>query len=189
MSDRKKSRHGSAERNSLSLDNEWLFSCPRNSLMMEIAASLDMIAEPITEVTAGKQWQGNWQMANSFMEAYGYPEDHRFTAGVPVAWDSFNDWMLAKQSKVQISARGGGVVFHPVGELVIVRRSWEAAEKTLAFLLDVVEDHVNRLRKRYNPDRARIALVLEGWERPSVVGRVRKRTIWSIQPLPITQSS
>jgi hypothetical protein len=72
-----------------------------------------------------------------------------------------------------------------VGELVVVRTSWEADETTLALLLDVVEERVNWSRKQYHP-RARIVVVLAGWERPVVVGQVGRRVVWSINQLPAT---
>ncbi len=68
-----------------------------------------------------------------------------------------------------------------VGELVVIRQSQDAAENTLAFLLDIVQAHV-RWSQRHHAQ-ARILVVLEGWDRPLLAGRVGKRVAWVVNRL------
>jgi hypothetical protein len=69
-----------------------------------------------------------------------------------------------------------------VGELIVVRLSWAASENVLAFLLDVVDAQVKWSRKHDRP-LARIALVLEGWAKATIEGRVGHHVTWAVHPL------
>jgi len=142
--------------------------------------------QPVTEVSA-RTWQQDWQMANSFLEAYDFPKEWRWLPGELVGTKLLGEWILEKTVETERTASGRIANERFVGELVVVRTSWEAAENTLALLLDVVEERVNWSRKQYHP-RARIVVVLEGWERPFVAGKVGRRVAWSINQLPPTSS-
>jgi hypothetical protein len=155
---------------------DWLYACPSGLPTSAIAASLGVVGQPVTEVSA-RTWQHDWDMANTFMEAYGYPKNYWFSPGEPVHWDGFEDWMLIKKTVSEHDARGRLTQFRFVGETIIVREGMKATEGTLAFLLDVVSFHIRNLLKRYdythvNPSHARVVVVLDGWEKPLVAGRV-----------------
>ncbi len=184
MSKYAKSHKGRARADALPIANDWLYTSPEGLSTSEIVAVLGVVGQPVTEVSA-HSWQQDWQMANTFMDAYGYPISYRFPPGKHVNWDAFNDWMLVKQSQSHRNARGRMEDFRFVGELVIVRASREATEDSLAFLLDIVQTHVDRSRNKSH-SQARILLVLEGWERPTVAGRViGTRVAWSVNPMPL----
>lgn len=178
-------RKGRAKTEPGPIQNDWAYACPRRLPTPAIAEALDVIGQPITEVSAST-WQQDWQMANTFMEVYAYPKTYWFRPGEPVHWDAFNDWMLARKTAFEFKADGRVGASHFVGELVIVRQSWEAAENTLAFLFDIVQASVDWTCKQHH-GHARIVLVLEGWERPTVTGKVGKRgkqVEWVINALP-----
>jgi hypothetical protein len=182
MSKHAKGQKGRVKTNTPPAENGWVYACPTGLPTPKIAAAVGVVGQPVTEVSA-HSWQQDWQMTNSFMDAYGYPKTYRFPPDEHVNWDAFKDWMLVKQSQAQQTTHIEGFRF--VGELVIVHASWEATEDTVAFLLDIVQAHVNWSHKQYHAQ-ARIVLVLEGWERPSVEGRVvGKRVAWAINPLPL----
>jgi hypothetical protein len=162
------------------LANEWLYACPAGTPTPQIAAALDIAGQPVTEVSA-RHWQQDWRMANDLMEAYGYPKTYWFRPGRPVGWDGLEDWVLIKTWQHGPMVRGNVTESRFVGELVVIRESQAAAENTLAFLLDIIQAHVIRSLKDHS--RARIAVVLEGWERPTVEGRVRRRVGWLVNRL------
>ena len=183
MSKTSKGHKGRAQADASPAENDWVYTCPKRLSTPAIAEALDVAGQPITEVSA-RAWQQDWQMANTFMEAYDYEKSYWFRPGEPVHWDAFHDWMLVKKTAFEFRADGRVSGSRFVGELVIVRRSWEAAENTLAFLLDIVQAHVDWTRKQHH-GHARVVLVLEGWEQPTVAGRVAgKRVAWTINPCP-----
>jgi len=163
------------------LANTWLYSCPTGLPMPQIVAALGAADHPRTEVSA-HQWQQDWQMANTLMEAYGYPKTYWFEPGRPVDCNSLEDWIVIKTWQNGPDAHRPIVGGRFVGELVVIRQSQDAAENTLAFLLDIVQAHVRWSRKYHSP--ARIVVVLEGWERPILAGRVGKRVAWVVNRLP-----
>lgn len=163
-------------------ENDWVYSCPRGMATREIAAALGVVGQPITEVSA-QTWQQDAHMANSFMDAYDSPMEWRWPPGEPIGWKLFEEQMLAKAQQTELTASGRIANIRFLGELVIVRRSWEAAETTLAFLLDVMQAHVDRSRKQYH-SHARIMLVLEGWERLIITGKIGKQVVWAVNPVP-----
>jgi hypothetical protein len=163
------------------LANEWLYSCPTGLPTPQIAAALGASDHPVTEVSA-RLWQQDWQMANTFMEAYAYPKSYWFQPGRPVNWDGLNDWMLIKTWCNGPDARRPMEGGRFVGELVVIRQSQDAAENTLAFLLDIVQAHVQWSQRHHS--QARILVVLEGWDRPLLAGRVGKRVEWVVNRLP-----
>jgi hypothetical protein len=169
-------------------ENSWVYTCPKGTTTPEIAAALGVLGQPITEVSA-QTWQQDWQMANAFMAAYDYPKELHWRPRQPVGWNGLEDWMLVKAVESERTVRGQLISSRFVGELVIVRHSWEAAENTLAFLLDIMQAKVDWWRKKYHSQAARIVLVLEGWERPTLAGRVGKRVAWTVNPLPLSPSS
>jgi hypothetical protein len=163
------------------LENEWLYACPTGLPTPHIAAALGADDHPVTEVSAHR-WQQDWQMANAFMEAYAYPTSYWFVPGRPVNWNGLNDWLLIKTWRNGPDARRPLEGGRFVGELIVIRHSQDAAEDTLAFLLDVVQAHVRWSRRHHSP--ARILVVLEGWDRPMLAGRVGKRVAWVVNQLP-----
>ena len=163
------------------LANEWLYSCPISLPTPQIAATLGAADHPVTEVSA-HLWQQDWQMANTLMEAYGYPKSHWFAPGRPVNWNSLEDWMLIKTWQYGPDTRRPMVGGRFVGELIVIRQSQDAAENTLAFLMDVVQAHVRWSGRHHS--QARILVVLEGWDRPMLAGRVGKRVAWVVNRLP-----
>jgi hypothetical protein len=168
-------------------ENDWVYSCPKGMATREVAAALGVVGQPVTEVS-GQTWQQDAHMANSFMDAYDSPMKWRWLPGEPVGWKLFEEQMLAKAEQPERTASGRITNVRFLGELVIVRRSWEAAERTLAFLLDVVQAHIDWSRKQYHP-RARIVLVLEGWERLAITGTIAKPVAWAVNLLPPAPSA
>jgi hypothetical protein len=179
---RPKRRNGSLQTEVPPPANDWVYACPRELATSDIAAALRVEGQPVTEVSA-RTWQHDWQMVNSLLDAYDRPREWRWLPGEPVDNKLLGEWILGKSVETERTASGRIANERFVGELVVVRTSWEAAENTLALLLDVVEERVNWSRKQYHP-RARIVVVLEGWERPFVAGKVGRRVIWSINQLP-----
>ena len=163
------------------LANAWLYSCPIGLPTPQIAAVLGVVDHPITEVAA-HLWQQDCHMANSFMDAYGYLKSYSFSPGHPVDWNALKDWMRIKTwqngPNAQEPMEGGRFV----GELVVIRQSQDAAESTLAFLMDIVQAHVQRSQRYHS--QARILVVLEGWGHPMIAGRVGKRVAWVVNRLP-----
>ena len=169
-------------------ENDWVYSCPKGMATREIAAALGVVGQPVTEVSA-QTWQQDAHMANSFMDAYYSPMEWRWLPSEPVGWKLFEEQMLAKaeQSELTASRRIANIRF--LGELVIVRRSWEAAETTLAFLLGVVQEKVDWAHKQYHPAHARIVLVLEGWGRLAITGTIGNQVAWAVNPFPPAPSA
>jgi hypothetical protein len=164
------------------LANEWLYSCPIGLPTPQIAAALGAADHPVTEVSA-RLWQQDWQMANTFMEAYGYPRSYWFPTERPLDWRALDDWMLIKTWQHEPGKRVPGVVRGRfVGELVIIRQSQDAAELLLIGLLDIVQAHVRWSQRHHS--QARVLVVLEGWDRPLISGRVGKRVAWVVNRLP-----
>jgi hypothetical protein len=164
--------------------NDWLFACPKGLPTARIAAALTVTGRPVTEVSA-RSWQADWQMANTLMDAYGslpYLPNMRWLPGEPVGWQ-LRDWIVVKRYQSTGTVRRGVQITRFVGELILVRESWVASENVLAFLLDIVDAQVKWSRKHDRP-LARIALVLEGWEKATVEGRVGHRVAWAVNPLP-----
>jgi hypothetical protein len=170
-------------------ETNWLYACPLGLPTSAIASYLDVVSQPITEVSA-RNWQHDWDMANAFMEAYGYP---LFELGEPVHFDRFKDYLLNKETVSERDVRGRLTQLTFLGETVIVRDSAAAAEGTLAFLLDVVSFKLMGLLNSYyfaheNPSDARVVLVLEGWDKPLVAGRVAgHRVAWQVNQMPTGQ--
>src|SRR5215467_1253102 len=54
--------------------HDWVYACARGLATPEIAAALSVEGRPVTEVPA-RTWQEDGQMANSFLEAYGCPQE------------------------------------------------------------------------------------------------------------------
>lgn len=162
-------------------DNDWLYSCPEGMPASEVAAALGVSGGPITEVD-GAIWQRDWEMANAFMDEYGMP---RFPEGQAVNWNAFEDWMLLKRSHSQVAPRGNLVDVSFMGEMVLVRHSYAAANNVLALLADIMQAHIDRARRnrRITPH-ARILLVLEEWKHPVLAGRVGRQVRWSVNSLP-----
>jgi hypothetical protein len=185
---RKKSqrRNGSLQTEVPPPANDWVYACPRELATSDIAAALRVEGQPATEVSA-RTWQHDWQMANSLLDAYDRPHGWRWLPGEPGDNKLLGEWILGKSVETERTASGRIANERFVGELVVVRTSWESAENTLALLLDVVEERVNWSRKQYHP-RARIVVVLEGWEHPFIAGKVGRRVAWSINQLPPTSS-
>lgn len=167
--------------------NNWLYAYPDGMPTAQIAAALNATDHPVTEVSA-RHWSEDWQMANAFMEAYGYASSYWFEQGKPVNGDALNDWLLIKTWKSGPWARNLRVIEGRfVGELVVIRHSLDASEDTLTFLMDIVEAHVYGSRKHNS--QARILVALEGWNAPTLSGRVRtrrssRRYSWVVNPLP-----
>lgn len=164
------------------LVNDWLYSCPSDMPTPHIAAALGADDHPVTEVSA-RQWQQDWRMANAFMEAYGYPRSYWFSPDRPVDWRALEDWILIKTWQNESGKRIPGVVRGRfVGELVVIRQSQEAAEVLLLHLISMAQAHVRWSQQHHA--RARILVVLEGWERPTLSGRLGKRVAWVVNRLP-----
>ena len=90
--------------------------------------------------------------------------------------------MVAKSEQTERTASGRIATIRFVGELIMVRQSLDAAENTLAFLLDVVQARIEWSRKH---PQARIVVVLEGWDRPVIEGKTAKLPTWIVNPLPL----
>lgn len=166
--------------------NDWLYACPTGMPTPQIVTLLNIAGQPVTEVSA-RDWQQEWQMANDLMDAYGYRESYRWQLGQPVGWDSLNDWILIKQWQRGSVVLGSITGSQFAGELVVIRQSQYASEDVLAFLLDVIQAHVRRSLQLHS--QARIVVVLEGWDRLVIEGRVGKgrvgrRVGWMVNPMP-----
>ena len=161
--------------------NDWVYMCPKGMATSEVAAVLGVVGQPVTEVSA-QTWQQDAQMANSFMEAYNAPREWRWLPGEQVGWGLFEEQMVAKSEQTERTASGRIATIRFVGELIMVRQSLDAAENTLAFLLDVVQARIEWSRKH---PQARIVVVLEGWDRPVIEGKTAKLPTWIVNPLPL----
>ncbi|GHO74787.1 hypothetical protein KSD_25580 [Ktedonobacter sp. SOSP1-85] len=152
--------------------NQWLFTCPINTLTSTIAATLGMVSSGITEVDA-HTWQGEWDMANAFVREYGYDEPilSEFREGHRVNWDALEDWMFIRAYINNATPPAPNSNF--VGELLVIRRVRPGQEKILAFVASMVAAHVKWESKRHHPDPVLavrpLALVLEGWEKPALI--------------------
>ena len=186
-SQREKRRQQQARTEALPRENDWVYTCPKGVATREIAAALGVVEQPLTEVSA-QTWQQDASMANSFLDAYDHPKEWRWLPGEPVEWKLFEEWMLQKAEQAELTASRRVATVRFLGELIIVRRSWEAAEHTLAFLLGIVQAHIDWSYKQYHPQ-ARIVLVLEGWERPAITGSIGKQVAWTVNPLPPAPSA
>ncbi len=164
-------------------ENDWVYTCPKAMATSEVAAVLGVVGQPVTEVSA-QTWQQDAQMANTFMEAYNAPSEWRWLPGERVEPGLFEEQTVAKAEQTEQTASGRIATIRFVGELIMVRQSWEAAENTLAFLLDTVQARIEWSRKQYHPQ-ARNVVVLEGWDRPGVEGKTAKLPTWIVNPLPL----
>ena len=165
--------------------NQWLFTCPIKTPTNMIAATLGMTHSGITEVDANA-WQGEWDMATTFVHEYGYDEPilSSYPAGKPVNWDSLEDWMFIRTNVNNPTPPSPHHTF--VGELLIIRRGRLEQEKIMAFVASMVAAHVNWESKRRHPDPVLavrpLALVLEGWEIPVLTWR--KTEAWVVNEWP-----
>ncbi len=148
----------------------WLFSCPSGLPTASIRAALDAASEPLTEASA-RLWQDRWQMANDLLDTYGYPPTQRYAPGAAPNLDQLADQILIKQVKAGEWQRAKSPEWAYVGELVIVRDSHSGVAVNLALLAEMVQAQVWRWRKEHK-HRARLLLVLAGWEQAVLAARV-----------------
>jgi hypothetical protein len=186
-SQREKRRQQRARTEAPPCENDWVYTCPKGVATREIAVALGVVGQPLTEVSA-QTWQQDASMATSFLDAYDHPKEWRWPPGEPVGWGLFAEWMFQKATQAERTVSGRIATVRFLGELIIVRRSWEAAEHTLAFLRSIVQAHIDWSYKQYHPQ-ARIVLVLEGWERPAIIGWIGKQGAWTVNPLPPAPSA
>jgi hypothetical protein len=166
--------------------NQWLFTCPLRLSTTPIVATLGMTRSGITEVDA-RTWQGEWDMANTFVREYGYGEPvlSEFPIGESVNWDALRDWMFIRKQINNPTPASPNSNF--VGEILILRRCRPEQEQILGFVASMVAADVSwESEKRHHPDPVLamrpLALVLEGWEEP--VLRYTKRETWIVNAWP-----
>jgi hypothetical protein len=152
-------------------ENDWVYTCPKGVATREIAAALGVVGQPLTEVSA-QTWQQDASMANSFLDAYDHPKEWRWLPGEPVEWKLFEEWMLQKAEQAELTASRRVATVRFLGELIIVRRSWEAAEHTLAFLVMTSGTHVGSAARSNSAK----APMTEGENGAVRRGRLRRRT-------------
>ena len=166
--------------------NQWLFTCPLRLSTTTIVTTLGMTRSGITEVDA-HTWQGEWDMANTFVREYGYSEPvlSEFPVGLSVNRDALRDWMfIRKQISNPIPASPNS---NFVGEILTIRRCRPEQEQILGLVASMVAADVDwESKTRHHPDPVLVmrplALVLEGWEES--VLRYTNRETWSVNAWP-----
>jgi hypothetical protein len=156
-----------------------------------------MTRSGLTEVDA-HSWQGDWDMAAAFVREYGYDEPilSSYRSGNPVNWDSLEDWMFLRTTLDDPNPPSPNSNF--VGELLIIRGGRPEQEQTLGFVASMVAAHVEwETKKRHHPDPILavrpLALVLEGWEGPTLVFSKKKHVnelrneAWVVNAWPVEE--
>lgn len=155
-------------------ENNWLFSCSPHLSLAEVRTILAVEKQPVIELSV-RYWKDIHQMINDILRKYGYPNTYFYKKDDVVTLDGLRDWMFIQGWE--------GKQF--IGEVFLLRDCNKEVADNLAFFVAIVSSRVDELQKRPHVfPSARIAVVLEGWDKPSLVGNVfRRRVSWTVQPL------
>lgn len=171
--------------------NDWLYSCPVGASVAAIRAALSMPSEPLSEFSA-REWEVPGRLGFDLFRAAGEPEYWR-----PFG-DASDDWTTLMLDEVLFSKSWG--LFRIVnghkesapfrGELMVVRDIRDispAAAQSLATLLSWSQSKLPWIEKNRRShalqSHAKIAVVLDGWDRSSFTS-VRPKLALVVNPLP-----
>jgi hypothetical protein len=171
--------------------HDWLYSCQVGTPVAAIRAALAMPFEPLSEFSA-RDWEAPGRLGFDLFRAAGEPESWR-----PFG-EASDDWTFLMLDEVLFSkswgpfrivnGRGGSGPFQ--GELMVIRYTRDtspATAQSLATLLDWSQSKIKWIEKGRRShalqSHAKIAVVLEGWDRSSFTS-TRLKVALAVNPLP-----
>lgn len=141
------------------VDTDWLWACPSGMPLREIARKLNFTTEPQTELSA-RAWADALKFRDDIYRAFNV-ESCPCAKSVRVAWDGLDDHLCDACSD---------------GRLIVIRDLPSELPEVIQMLISIIGW---RHRQRsfhffHSRDGARFALVLEGWNNPTIHVRHHK---------------
>lgn len=150
----------------LPTDTDWLWSCPVGMPLRDIARKLRFAGEPQTELSA-RAWADDLKFRDDLYRALLVPS-WPWPAPAHVVWDALDDDLVDACDD---------------GRLIVLRDLNPDLPKVVQMLIDIIG---TRRRERgfhmfESRDGARFALVLEGWDAPTVSVRSGHKTTYTVE--------